>query len=602
MPFLPLLMALAGITLMGLTSSIGGVAPQGVGLVLGYLGLLLPGLVVGNLPESWLGSRSPMRFSFRRMVLLASWMVLASSWHVAQGIAATLSGMAHAEEAAITLLLLNFWLSDSLSLGPITPMQPRALAGQARQLAGNMGISLPVLVLVLAGLGLSAVATRLSPTGGAGGLLPPWLEPLGTLALYLAVAGLVIPVLVPLCWRLRGLKDRRAEGIIRGELADNGVSVARVLNWPALMTGTVTAGVIGLLPRFRYLLFSDALSTVLTPVEIRSVTAHEATHLRHRHLWYFIAAILAYILCIQVALQALVLAGLWLNYSLPFWAIIVIEVAGLLLFLRFGIGYLSRNFERQADGGALRRAGLEAFRSALLKIGVINHIAPEADNWHHYGIDRRLAYLEMAQNTPETLAVHDRKVRRIKQVCIALLAAGLIAQAVFSSPGVVAFLVENLWSRGIAEDSGDGIRPTRSDIQGLHYLALQAYQRGDLEVAERYFRRLLEVSPEDPAAPEIRNNLAWLLVTRPGADAADLAEGLHLARQAAEASDRAYIWDTVAEALMRNGHHEAARDAADRAYKLAGQGQGRGSAPLEYYRGRLEGFGATGGNKGENKP
>jgi Zn-dependent protease with chaperone function len=575
---------------MGMPSSGSGPAPQGVALLLGYLALLLPGLVVGSLPESWLGSRSPMRFSPRRMALLALWMTMASSLSLAQG-AALLGGITHAEEVAVGLLLLNFWLSDSLSLEPFTPLQPKALPGQLRRLAGNLGISLPVVVLVLAGLGLSAVASLVFKTGGAGGLLPPWLEPLGTLALYLFVAGLVIPVLVPLCWRLRELEDRQATGIIREELEAGGVSVARVLNWPVMMTGSATAGVIGLLPRFRYLLFSDVLAATLTPDEIRSVTAHEATHLRQRHLWYFVAAILAYVLCIHVALQALLLAGLWLHYSLPFWAITLIEVGGLLLFLRFGIGYLSRNFERQADGGALRRMGLEPFRSALLKIGVLNRISPEADNWHHYGIGRRLAYLESAQDEPAALAGHDHKVGRIKLACIALLTAGLIAQAVFSSPGVVAFLIEKVWLQGIGDDSGHAAQPTESDIEGLHYLALQAFQRGDLEVAERYFRRLLEFSPENP---EISNNLAWLLVTRPGADPADLAEGLRLARQAVQASDSAYIWDTLAEALARGGQSGAARDAAARALGLAGQEQGRGNTPLTYYRERLEAFEASG--------
>ena len=165
-------------------------------------------------------------------------------------------------------------------------------------------------LLALAGLGFSALTAQIPSAGGAGGFLPAWLEPLVTLAMYLAVAGLVIPVLIPLCWRLRELKHEPTRKIIDEELAANGVSVARVLNWPATMGGIATAGVFGLLPRFRYLLFSHSLTAALTPDEIRSITAHEATHLRQRHLWYFMAAILAYILCIHVALQALALAGL----------------------------------------------------------------------------------------------------------------------------------------------------------------------------------------------------------------------------------------------------------------------------------------------------
>lgn len=598
LPFLPLLLALTGISLLGLMPAGASAPPQGVELAVGYLALLLPGLVLGNLHQPWLGARSPMRLSTRRMLLFALWMAQAGSMSIAQGGVVALEGLGFAQEAAIGLMLVNFWLSDSLALQPFNPLRWSALAAQTRQLGRNLAISLPIMLLVLAGLVISPVAALISNEGGAGGsggLLPPWLEPLGTLAIYLAVAGLVIPVLIPFCWRLRELEAPQARGIIQEELAANGVSVARVLNWPAEMTGHATAGVIGLVPRFRYLLFSDMLAGALTPDEIRAVTAHEATHLRQRHLWYFVAAILAFVLGVHVVLQVLVLAGLWLHYTLPFWAMAVIEVGGLLLFLRFGVGFLSRNFERQADGGALRRIGLDAFRGAMLKVAGLNRIPPEADNWHHYGIGRRLAYLEIAQQAPETLASHDHRVGRIKAACIALLAAGLMAQAVFSSPVVVAYLIENFWIRGLENAAA----PSATTVNGLRYLAMQAYARDDLEAAERYFRRLLEITPEDP---EIQNNLAWLLVTRPGADAGQVEEGLRLSRLAAQASDSAFIWDTVAEAYLRGGHRSQAQSAAARALRQAEQGQGRGKSPLSYYRNRLTAIGRAEAEKGKNNP
>ena len=595
LPFLPLLLALTGITIMGLLPPGAGPPPQGAELALGYLALLLPGFVLGSLPHPWLGSRSPMRISLRRWLLLALWMAQASGMSLVQGVAAAWGALANAEEATIALLLINFWLSDALSLQSLNPLHPKELAGQARQLGGGLAISLPVVLLVLAGLALSALAALFPAAGEMGGLLPPWLEPLGTMVLYLAVAGLAIPVLIPLCWRLRELEDRKVRGIIHDELAANGVSAARVLNWPARLTGHATAGVLGLLPRFRYLLFSDVLATALTADEIRSVTAHEATHLRQRHLWYFLAAILSYILCIHVALQGLALAGLWLNYTLPFWSIALIEVGGLLLFLRFGLGYISRNFERQADGGALRRMGLDAFRTALLKIGSLNRIAPEADNWHHYGIDRRLAYLEGARLAPELLTRHDHKVNRIKLACVSLLAMGLIAQAVFSSSGIVAYLIDNTWLRGLENVA----QPSKAELRGLNYLALQAYQRNELTAAERYFRRLLAATPEDP---EVQNNLAWLLVTRPGAQAPQVREGLRLAQQAARASDNAFVWDTLAEALVRTGRPAEAQAAAARALRLAEEGRGRGNTPLAYYRKRPTALGRTEDQKGASNP
>ena len=70
-----------------------------------------------------------------------------------------------------------------------------------------------------------------------------------------------------------------------------------------------------------------------------------------------------------------------------------------------------------------------------------------------------------------------------------------------------------------------------------------------------------------------------------------------LARQAALASDSAFIWDTLAEAHARNGERDEALQAARRALALALAGQGVGEVPLSYYRERLAQFAA-----GESSP
>ena len=49
----------------------------------------------------------------------------------------------------------------------------------------------------------------------------------------------------------------------------------------------VNACVTGILPRFRYVLLSDALIESLTPLEIAAVFGHEIGHIAHRHLLYF---------------------------------------------------------------------------------------------------------------------------------------------------------------------------------------------------------------------------------------------------------------------------------------------------------------------------
>jgi tetratricopeptide (TPR) repeat protein len=144
-----------------------------------------------------------------------------------------------------------------------------------------------------------------------------------------------------------------------------------------------------------------------------------------------------------------------------------------------------------------------------------------------------------------------------------------------------------LGERYLAQRLDDGAAPTAADLLPLQFLATRALQRGDPDGAERYFRLVLQVTPEDAQA---RNNLAWVLVTRPDARPEQLREGLELARQAAEAAQQAYIWDTLAESYYRLRRYDAAVEAAGKALMLAEEGAGRGDVPLRYYRERLAAF------------
>lgn len=580
LPFLPFILALAGLSIIeGLAGS--SLPPlQGWPLAGVFCGMLLVGLLLGNMDERRLGSRSPMRLSRRRLLLLALWFFVVASAPVLEGFDLLFAGLPGGTELAQGVLLINFWVSDALALRPYRPFSPRFFAAQAARLLRDLGFSLPIMILMVLGAAFGVASEALPELDGPAGIFSSWLGTLGSVALYLGVAGVLIPFLIPLCWRLKPMAAGPAERAIREELAANGVSVAKVLNWPHDLTGSATAGVIGIVPGIRYLLFADVLAEALTPAEIRAVTAHEAGHIKHRHLWFFFAAIVAFMLFMHLLLQGALVGGLLAGFSLPLWAMITVEIAGLLLFLRFGIGFLSRNFERQADGNALRQAGFANFESALLKVGQLNGIRPEADNWHHYGIQRRLDYLREAGAQPERLARHDGTVRRIKAACLAGLALCLIAQTVFSEAGVVSYVVENYWLENLERD-GD---PSRGELEGLRYMAMQAYGRNDFDRAERYFRRILTLNPGDA---EAQNNLAWLLVTGPGAQGARLAEGRHLAERAAHAAEQAFIWDTLAEAYFRERRFNDSALAAEKALRLAEAGRGKGNTPLSYYQTRL---------------
>ena len=583
LPFLPFLVALTGLTVISTLPEAPGEPLGGGEIAAAYFALLLLGAVLGWVSDRGLGSRSPLRLSRRRLALLLLWLGTLATTPMFQGLFRAMERELGGLEVALILLLMNYWVAEGLALQPFPPLPRGGWATAGRRFAATLGMSLPILVLVAGGIAVGALAEGTLEGLGLLGIIPGWLRSIAGIGGYLLVAMALVPVLIRVCWRLRRLESPEVERVIEEELQANGVSVARVVHWPEEMMGHATAGVIGLLPRFRYLLFADGLSRSLTTAEIRSVTAHEAAHIKHHHLFFFLAAILTFVLVIQMVLQVLLIGGLWAGFSPPFWATVALELLLLVFFLRYVIGFLSRNFERQADGQALRRVGFADFRSAILKIGHLNGIPIEKDNWHHYGIARRVAYLQEAAEAPERLARHDRTVLFITRICVGGLVLALAAQAVFSETGVVSYFVEKYWLTRL-----ESIRePTEQARQGVEFLASQAFQRGDLPDAERYFRVLLDWNPHDP---RIQNNLAWVLVTGPGRDPAALEEGLRLARKAAEVTREAYMWDTLAEAYFRSNRLEAAAAAAAEAMRLAEQGKGRGDVALPYYRRRLADF------------
>jgi Zn-dependent protease with chaperone function len=580
-PFLPYLLVVAGLSAL-LALPAGAVESPGWALAALFAALPLVGAIVGELPERWLGG--PYRSRLRRRVLfLAAWLGLLALAPLPAALRAGLAWSGDGDSAALMLLLLNYWLGDALTMAPLQAWPQDGWGPQLRRFGRALRVPLPILLLLLGGLALPVLSERLLPGAPGQPWLEGWLRTLGGMLGLVAVAALVVPVLVRYAWGLRPLPPGPAERAVREELAANGVRVGAVLAWPEELLGHATAGVIGLLPRFRYLLVSPSLLESLDEGELRAVTAHEAGHLRHRHLWYLFAAIVAFILAMQGLATALFWAGLFAGGTPPLWLMIGLEVAALLAFFRFGMGYVSRHFERQADGNALRRLGPAPFEGALTKVGLLNGMAPEQDNWHHYGIGHRIRYAHTAHSEPDRLARHDRKVARIKVVLVAALLASLGAQAAASSPEAMGWLGE----RYLAQRLDDGAAPTAADLLPLQFLATRALQRGDPDGAERYFRLVLQVTPEDAQA---RNNLAWVLVTRPDARPEQLREGLELARQAAEAAQQAYIWDTLAESYYRLRRYDAAVEAAGKALMLAEEGAGRGDVPLRYYRERLAAF------------
>ncbi|MDH4225502.1 MAG: M48 family metalloprotease, partial [Deltaproteobacteria bacterium] len=367
LPFLPIFIGVA--VLFGLVRTVpsGEVLP-GAWLMAEFALLACLGLAARAWPVKDPRRASPFRLAAPRLIQLVLWLGVASAMDLPASLAhgctqwlASLGGSAGpggpglagglteaGANAAWGVLVLNLWISDSLSVLPRQPQgSPRSgwQAGPAA-LWSVMRISLPMLVVVFTGMGVSMVSEGLWAPGGLEEPGISWGPKLVDLAFTLGVFTLLIPPLVRVSWGLKPLENQAAGRVIQEELAANGLHRLAVYDWPERLLVNSTAGVIGFFPRFRFMLFGGRLADSLTPEEIKAVTAHEAAHILHHHLWYTLGGLMAFVLLLEVGLEGVYSGSLFFGFGFPLWLLGVTQVAGVLLFLRFGLGVLSRGFER----------------------------------------------------------------------------------------------------------------------------------------------------------------------------------------------------------------------------------------------------------------
>jgi STE24 endopeptidase len=313
-------------------------------------------------------------------------------------------------------------------------------------------------------------------------LLPEWHR--SSIAEPVELAGLAVlillcsPIFVRLAWPTRPLPQgplrRRLERVARGV----GFRFTDFLVWD---TGNimVNACVTGVLPRFRYVLLTDALIESLSPVEVAAVFGHEVGHVAHRHLpyfgFFFLGSLGVMAMTAQVfSISESWIAGLhWIPASQVAWVTELIETAAILgslaLFMWLVFGSLSRRFERQADvfgckvvscgvsdcpphfdleGAALelelapdgRRSpvlcpvGIEIFSHALASVARQNGIDVTARSWRHGSIAHRLAFLERLRADPAAQEPSfQRGVRSFRWALSAFLLTSLLVAAMTRS-------------------------------------------------------------------------------------------------------------------------------------------------------------------------
>lgn len=276
----------------------------------------------------------------------------------------------------------------------------------------------------------------------------------------------VVLVLFPLLVKpLLGLKPMPP-----GPTRDRFEALAKRLNfrcrdfllWPT-HGSMVNAVITGVVPRARYVVFTDRILDDMPADELDAVLGHEIGHAKHGHLWYFLA-FLALSLTVLGAAFHFAVVRWWPGAAFAGedagW-LLVVQVAVVFSYLFVVFGFLSRRCERQADvygckavscanpnctghdadtvyppgGKSLCPTGIRTFARGLDRVGgtdphakrgVLWAVVAWVRAWQHFTMPRRVAFLMSLIDDRKREPRFQRRVRVLRWGLLLGLAALLV--------------------------------------------------------------------------------------------------------------------------------------------------------------------------------
>lgn len=395
------------------------------------------------------------------------------------------------------------------------------------------------------------------------------------LSLLLIVFVLFAPWLVVRLWRCEPLPP----GYIREELKDfcrhYNFALGNFMLWPLFGNETLTAGIIGALPRWRYILITKGLLKILNVSELKAVVAHEMGHARRLHIFIYLLFFIGYAV-LAYAYQDVIFILLLKNEIFLRWAMApdslhltlfsIVYTLPILVFLvlyfRYVFGFFMRNSERQADLYALRLIGDPSpLISSLQKIAYYSGRIEDLPSWHHFSIRERIRYLLAATETPSLVRRHDRKL-----VSSLVFFMAIVIGLSFFGFRLQGMDIVHRWKLQVqarvlekqmqAEDNNS------PEIYGAYGSLL--LELGRYAAARSFLSKAIDMAPRNAT---VLNNLAWLYATAPP-PFQNPEKALQLARQAVALEIEPHILDTLAEAYFVNGRYQEALATIEEALKL----------------------------------
>ena len=403
-------------------------------------------------------------------------------------------------------------------------------------------------------------------------------------SLFLFILMIFMPGLIRTWWSCKPFLPSEKVILLKGFLEEKRFKYQELLRWPIFEGRMMTAGIMGMVPRFRYILITESLMDILSVEELKAVVAHEMGHARYRHFFFYLVFFIGFavvstglwdffavLLSTRLSLMRIIGTGGSADASFLYFLLALPILVSMVVYFRYVMGFFMRHFERQADlYSALTMGGPRETISSLEKIAIMSGKIRDLPSWHHFSIGQRVDYLWKFLRDPGLV----RKQNRFVSVCFTLYLVCMISLGYFLNFSPAKDRLFNEWEE---EAIYEHLVKNPNDVLLLQRLAMFYHKRGELRETIKIYERVLSLDENQPIA---LNNLAWILVTANEVELRDKKRALALAQRAVALERSPVFLDTLAEALYANGFAPEAVETIKEAIELARDN-------VEYYKRQL---------------
>ena len=393
---------------------------------------------------------------------------------------------------------------------------------------------------------------------------------------FLSTVVIIGPAMIQKFWRCKPLESGYVRSRIEKLCRRAGLEYSNILYWPIFGGRMITAGIMGLIKKFRYILITKALVRHLEPEEMDAVIAHEIGHVKRKHLHFYLVFFIGYIFLSYTIFDLLIY---FIIYTDPVYRLIsssginhdtiisavfsLIIIIIFFIYFRYIFGYFMRNFERQADTYVYALfPSAKPLISTFKKIAATTGQPPDKPNWHHFSIKERIEYLNLCEQDKTYITRQDRKIKKSIAVYLAaiVIIGGIGYNLNYGETGkkLSKHFIEKILLREINKTPDNP--HLYSNLGDLYY------NINDYTETIRAYEKSIDLKPDNP---HVLNNLAWLYATCDDKNLRNPERALNLALKAADLEESPHILDTLAESYYINGQLEEAVSAELHALRIA---------------------------------